>query len=178
MKIARGTIAMAALALLIAAGALKVVRYTATGKPQGATAMERINGFISRHGWSGTGETWEGTGGLYTAARFVRAGCDAPLTVAILSASEEAADLARRDLGDSMAFVQSGAVVTRPSAITRQAAGLIHWIRHPAGHVLSPPLPIVAVSPAPMDSDTACGAPAPVHWKVADRNPVPNVHDR
>jgi hypothetical protein len=140
---------LAIVILVLAAGlALKAARYAAPPAPEDEWDIARVARALAAEGWQTTGAAARRDGGLYTRLTFGHPVCPGPLTVAVLSGNAEGAGLATLDLGGDVAFLQGGHVVARPSGLQRQRELLVFGLSRLLGLRASPPLPVLAISPA------------------------------
>lgn len=148
----RQSLAFGAAALVIALGlGLKSQRYAGQFEDRQADDMARIAAVAASEGWT----LVESAGGTlpFVHATFVKPGCANHLRVAPLGSSRELVAEVELAFGPDVMFVE-----TDPASRSR-GFSLSGWFAPGLK-----PLGRIAVSPAPVEHQSACGPPAAGRW--------------
>ena len=156
---------VAAVAVIAAGASLKFSRYGSAHAAIPENTATDIVGTMFANGWSLTSKAESATETLYDRLSFSKAGCATVVTIAAMGGNAEAAEFFRQRHGGDAAFIQDGEIVSRPSGLRRQFAVLTHHASVALGMQAGPMLPVLAISPAPVDDQDECHGPPASAWQ-------------
>lgn len=144
--------------LIIAGGALKLLRYTAQAAPDTDTPnanIAMVTAAMAADGWQKTG-TETGPRIPFTSIAFAKHGCDRQITISILGDSLELIPLARRVHGDDVVFHSQSGV--QPGDGTGPLAIRLNRAVSESG-ITAARVPLLAIAPASALSKSGCAVP-------------------
>lgn len=144
--------------------ALKIDRYRARGEAGGAAAQTQVATIMGAHGWSAAQSSNDTAAAPYPLQVFVRAGCGAPVVVALLDGNAESATFFRLQHGGDAGFMQQG-LVAHPGGLERQVSGLLDDLQRFAGAPQRRQMPVLAIAPAPVAEPEPCQGPPASAWQ-------------
>lgn len=142
----------------------KIERYGQGSLAKDEIASQAVTRFMAAHGWKASPLVRADSGEVFSYFDFTHDDCQASIRVGLVAGNGETTGFARRHHGGDIAFLQGGRFVEQPSALRHQMATISFLLRKSLGLAAAPPLPVLAITPAPVAEAPECRGPALRAW--------------
>ena len=151
--------------LMVSALALKSIRYTnATPPEHDQTIAHEVSNFMIHHGWKITRRSANQKSSLLQSLTYRKKKCPRPVKIIILTDNSELLTFVHTALGSNLAIFEnhqfSDKQIVGNHPWTPSANPAFSYFRNSGRS----PLPPLAISPAPLETNDPCVTPAQKYW--------------